>query len=507
MKTAGADSARGTTEGEQSGPSGRSLAGALGLTLASALFWGVAHLVTGRRISAIVLAVSYVALIVTGIVFAVWHSQDLTVMAVQTKYLTGFIVGSLALALVWVAVVLRSYQITRPGGLAAPKQAAGGFLVVVMCAVICAPLLKVASISNATRDTVSGIFQSGAKNGTPVDTADPWKGRRRVNIALLASDNASDRVGTRTDSMTVASIDTETGDATLLGLPRNLEHFPMPAGPPRQAFPDGFTGDGPQNPGLLNEVFDYATNHPEIMPGVPQKQRGPELVTKTISGIIDQPIDYYILVDMFGFADIIDAMGGVKIKIVNPIPYGTNGDVLQPGDRVLTGKQALWYGRSRNDSDDYTRMGRQKCLLRAVARQANPEKVLAKFEKLAGATKRAIATNIPQELLPAFVKLAEKAHDSAKISSLMFVPPLISTSHPDIATIRKLSAQAIGEQPSPSPSAAATQATGPTTPPIGTGSPSPSSSPTRSGPDYSTDTSGSQTTATKPVSLDSTCPS
>src|SRR5581483_7284856 len=111
-------------------------------------------------------------------------------------------------------------------------------------------------------------------------------------------------------------------------------------------------------------------------------------------------IDYYILVDMFGFADIIDAMGGVKIKIVNPIPYGTRGDVLQPGDRVLNGHEALWYGRSRNDSDDYTRMGRQKCLLRAVARQANPETVLLKFEKLASATKRAIATDIPQELLP-----------------------------------------------------------------------------------------------------------
>ena len=496
MRTAGADSAQGNTGSSAALRPRRSLPRALGLTFASALVWGVAHLVSGRRIVGVILATMWAALATAAAVFAVWHQSDLTVMAVQPKWLTTFIVGSLVLALVWVVVVIRSYQITKPGGMSYPAHLGGGLLVVLLCSAICAPLLKVASVSNATRDTVSNIFQAGGRNGTAhVNTDDPWNGRRHVNIALLASDNAYDRVGTRTDSMTVASIDTQTGNTVLLGLPRNLEHFPMPPGPARNAFPYGFTGDGPQNPGLLNEVFDYATNHPEIMPGVAQKQRGPLMVTRTISGIIDQPIDYYILVDMFGFADIIDAIGGVKIKIVNPIPYGTSGGVLQPGDRVLSGKEALWYGRSRNDSDDYTRMGRQKCLLHAVVRQANPEKVLLKFEKLASATKRAIATNIPQELLPAMVRLAEKAHGNAKITSLNFVPPLITTAHPDLTLIRKLSANAIGEKPAASPTTSSST------------SPSPSASPTRHRPNYSTDTSGPTPGATTPTSLDTACPS
>jgi LCP family protein required for cell wall assembly len=501
MRTAGADSAQGDTgSGPALWPPRRTLPRALGLTFASALFWGVAHIVTGRRVAGIILAVVWAALVTTAVVFAIWHREDLTIMAVQPSWLTAVTLGSMLLALVWAGVVIRSYQIAKPGDMSYPRHLGGGVLVVLLCSAICAPLLKVASISDATHNTISDVFHASGKNGAAtVDKDDPWNGRRRVNIVLLASDNASDRVGTRTDSMTVASVDTQTGDTTLLGLPRNLEHFPMPAGPARKVFPDGFTGDGPQNPGLLNEVFDYATNHPEIMPGVPQKQRGPEMVTRTISGIIDQPIDYYILVDMFGFADIIDAMGGVKVKIVNPIPYGRDGGVLQPGDRVLTGKEALWYGRSRTDSDDYTRMGRQKCLLRAVARQANPEKVLLKFEKLASATKRAIATNIPQELLPAMVKLAEKAHGTAKITSLNFVPPLISTVHPDLTLIHTLSAAAIGEQPTASPS----------TSPTGTGtSPTPSDTPSHhSRPDYSIDTSGPSPGATAPASLDAACPS
>ena len=47
--------------------------------------------------------------------------------------------------------------------------------------------------------------------------------------------------------------------------------------------------------------------------------------------------------------------------------------MLPAGTRRLSGKEALWYGRSRSDGDDYVRMSRQKCLLYAVAQQADPD--------------------------------------------------------------------------------------------------------------------------------------
>jgi hypothetical protein len=260
----------------------------------------------------------------------------------------------------------------------------------------------------------------------------------------------------------------------------------MPAGPARERFPNGFTGDGPQNPALLNEVFDYAENHPEIVPGVTRGHRGPELLTKTISGILQQPIDYYILVDMFGFADIIDAMGGVKIKIDQAIPYGRDGGVLQPG----------WYGRSRTDSDDYTRMARQKCLLRAVAKQANPTKVLTKFDKLVSAAKRTISTDIPTALLPALIELSGKVKKDAKINSLSFVPPLIHTGNPDFGEIRTLTAQALsgtGGRPTAGPSASPSAAS--------------ASAGTETGTPTLTAGHSGKLGASKPVSLDATCPS
>jgi hypothetical protein len=180
---------------------------------------------------------------------------------------------------------------------------------------------------------------------------------------------------------------------------------------------------------------------------------------------------------------------------------------------VLSGKEALWYSRSRNETDDYVRMGRQKCLLRALARQADPGRILTKFEQLASATRRAIATNIPQALLPALVKLSAKAKDGAKISNLSFVPPLISTGNPDYALIRRLSAQAIGEnRPSASPSASASAsgspAAGPSAGSSSSATPSPSAQPSAGSQYDGIDTSGTAAQGKPtPVSLDSICPS
>ncbi|MCP2340794.1 LCP family glycopolymer transferase [Actinomadura rupiterrae] len=517
----GPDEAAGGSAGDPGDSGSGGLPRALGLTAASTLVWGVAHLCTGRRRFGGTLVGLFVALVVG---LAVWYTvyrPDLLHLAVRPDLLSAAAAGMLVVGLVWLCVIIRSYQITRPGGMSAPARTAGAAVVAVLCFAVAVPVSWAAHTTYVARSTLTSIFHAGGTNGAKeIDASDPWNGQSRVNVLLLGSDSAYDREGTRTDSMTVASVDTKTGETVLLGMPRNLEHFQMPPGPARDRFPDGFTGDGPETPGLLNEVFQYAEDHPDMVPGVAKNHRGPTLLKQTLEGILHQRIDYYIMVDMFGFADIVDAVGGVKIKITQPIPYGLQGGVLQPGDRVLHGKEALWYGRSRTDSDDYTRMGRQKCLLRAIARQADPTTVLTRFDKLAEATKRAISTDIPQELLPALVKLSEKVKDGAQISTLAFVPPLISTGNPDFALIRKLAAKVMESNPSPSPSPSGSPSGSPSdaASPAGSGSPSasPSDSPSESPSDTpsgspsgsgggGTDASGHD--RAKPISLDSICPS
>ncbi|MDN3352454.1 LCP family protein [Actinomadura sp. DC4] len=457
---------------------------ALGLTAASVVVWGVAHLAAGRRLAGFLLMTLLAFLIGGAIIVVLDFREDLKQIAVERDWLAGITIGILVLALIWAAIVVRSYLVVRPHGLAgAPRVLAAGMVVVLVLGV-CTPLAWAARDTYTLRDTIGTIFHSD-NVAPPVvkNVDDPWKDKPRVNILLLGGDGAGDRVGVRTDSMTVASIDTKTGDTVLLSLPRNLQLFPV-IPRLRSRWPNGFSGVSAGDEGLLNELFQDAENDKSLMPGYGKGRRGPQLVAEEISYLIGQPIDYYILVNLFGFADIIDAMGGVDVHIPADIPYGGPEDgsaptgVLKAGNRHLGGKQALWFGRSRTSSSDFIRMGRQKCLMKDVAEQADPQRVLTKFQKLASAAKKTISTNIPAAMLPALVKLSGTMKQGAQVSSLMYVPPQFHVVRPDAEVMRKAAAKAIaaseasGATPSASPDASAA--------PDASGSPSVSGSATPS---------------------------
>jgi hypothetical protein len=142
-------------------------------------------------------------------------------------------------------------------------------------------------------------------------------------------------------------------------------------------------------------------------------------------------------------------------------------------------------------------MGRQKCLMKDVAEQADPQKVLTSFQKLAKAAKKTISTNIPASMLPALVKLSGTMKQGAQVSSLMYVPPQFHVVRPDIEVMRQAAAKAIeasesaGRTPPASPGVSADPgaSAGPS------GSADPSSSPSAS-PDQR---------KTKAVSLTTAC--
>jgi LCP family protein required for cell wall assembly len=437
---------------------------ALGLTAASVVVWGIAHLAVGRRLAGFLLMTLLATLIGGAIIVVLDFREQLKQIAVERDWLAGITIGIVVLALIWAAIVVRSYLVVRPDGLAgAPRVLAAGMVVVLVLSV-CTPLAWAARDTYTLRDTIGTIFHGDdARPPVVKNVADPWKDKPRVNILLLGGDGAGDRIGVRTDSMTVASVDTKTGDTVLLSLPRNLQAFPV-IPRLRSRWPNGFSGVAAGDEGLLNELFQDAESDKSLMPGYGKGRRGPQLVSEQISYLIGQPIDYYILVNLFGFADIIDAMGGVRVHIPQDIPYGGPEDgsaptgVLKAGDRHLNGKQALWFGRSRTSSSDFVRMGRQKCLMKDVAEQADPQRVLTKFQKLASAAKKTISTNIPAAMLPALVRLSGTMKQGAQISSLMYVPPQFHVVRPDVGVMRRAAAKAIAaseQTPSASPDASA----------------------------------------------------
>jgi LCP family protein required for cell wall assembly len=483
----------------------RSWARALALTAASVPVPGLGHLRAGRRRTGVAsLAFFALILLAAGIAAATVSQQELVRYSVQPRFLTLVMTVAAVLAAWWLAVVVTSYRVLRPAHLGTGRRIAGAAFVAVLCLVVLAPPVVATRYAYAQRSLVTSVFPDTDTRvphaaGGAVRT-DPWADKGRVNVLLLGGDGGYNRYGIRTDSMTLASIDTTTGRTVLLSLPRNLQRAPMPAGPMRERFPNGFDD-------LLNEVYQYPADHREVAPPGATNP-GADLLKETVSGILGLPVDYFVLVNLEGFKDIVDALGGVTVRVTEPIRYGRQGHVLEPGVHRLTGSQALWYGRSRTDSDDYTRMRRQRCLMGAIARQADPVTVLRRFRELTSATKRVLLTDIPRGRLPDFVDLAARAKN-AEVSSVQFVPPLIKTYRPDWDLIRVTAAEAIAASEadaddrqtgtaSPSPGAGGSPTPSPTGSPTG----SPTASPGATAPPAAGST---PSTSPAPVSLDQVC--
>ncbi|SDH80799.1 cell envelope-related function transcriptional attenuator common domain-containing protein [Sinosporangium album] len=430
---------------------GHGLAASLALTLGSALLWGFAHVWTGRTKVGLTLMALFLTLNVAALTVITLFRTELLTLIVQPRWLIVLMAVLIALALGWIAVIVRSYQLVRPPVHRRFARGAAAAVAGLVCLAITVPLAYAAHLAHVSRDLVTTLFTAAPAGpvGEGGGDGDPWKGTSRLNLLLIGADAAPNRYGVRTDSITLASIDIESGHTVLFGLPRNLQSVPMPAGPARQWFPFGFTGDGPQTPGLLNEIYQFAEDHPEVVPGVANGRRGTTLLKSTVGDMLGLDVDHYAMIDMKGFSKVIDAMGGVTVTVKEPITYGRYNEGLIPaGTRKLSGAQALWYGRSRTYGDDYVRMGRQKCLINAVVKQAEPLTVLRSFDRLAGAAKGAISTDLPQELLPGLVDLAHRVKET-KIKSLQFVPPLINTADPDYNLIKDKVAAALATRSAP----------------------------------------------------------
>ncbi|NUR87474.1 MAG: LytR family transcriptional regulator, partial [Nonomuraea sp.] len=276
------------------------------------------------------------------------------------------------------------------------------------------------------------------------------------------------------------------GNTVMFSVPRELENAPFPPGsalarrfPPPKNFwlPPG---QGRGSGDLVNAIWSYADLHPEVAGhGL---NRAPEALKGALGQILGLKIDYYMLVNMWGVARLIDALGGVRIHVERDICYGvgrSDGGVVKAGTRTLNGTQALWYGRARDHpgstcagGDNNTRMRRQQCVMSAMLNQLNPSNVLLKFNRLAAAAKTTFKTDIPRELLQDLVPLAQQVK-GARVTKLNFVPPNYNPAYPDYPRIRKAVQAAIKRSRTTAVRAEAATPSPVTTPTTGTASPQP----------------------------------
>ncbi len=409
---------------------------ALTLTLMTLVMPGSAQLVMGnRRIGRLAIRVWLLCLVIVGLVlFLTLTSRSGLFMVLTNERVLGLgrwllIAGGIA----WVGLLLDAWRLGRPLQLARNHRLWMTGVNAVLCFSTAGVMVFAAHVVAVQHGFIGTVFASNQVSG-------PASGR--FNVLLLGGDSGPDRNGLRPDSLTVASIDAETGRTVLIGLPRNLENVPFPRGSVmHDQFPRGFDCTGC----TLNGVNTWANDHARLFG---TKRPGVKATMGAVEEITGLDLNYYAMVNLRGFSKLVDAVGGVTIDVKERTAIGGIGSPIRgwipQGKQQLDGKQTLWYARSRVQNDDWSRMGRQKCVMNAMLQQLSPQQVLMNVERIADSSRSLLTTDIPAKQLGTFMDLALKAR-TEKVSTVSLVPPVVFTGNPDYDKVRRLVDTAIAK--------------------------------------------------------------
>ncbi len=375
------------------------------------------------------------------VVFAAWaytKRDDLIGVALEPRFLTIVVGIGLAFVLSRLAAIAEvAHAFRHRRGISMRTGVAT--LVVVALAM---PVLFFAFRANEARSTVATVFGDGGP-AIFVPAAQPSVDPEAVtNVLLLGGDAGPGRWGMRTDTMILVSVHEASGRTALVSIPRNLRGLQWPPGTPLATrFPDGFDAYD----GLTNAVFTYVTGDDMLMGHYGQDGRQGEAVAlaEGIGYSLDVEIDSYALVNMQGFTEIIDAVGGVTLDLSDsvPLPPSIPGEPpvpssVGPGPVEMDGALAIAYVRSRKGDSDYGRMGRQRQLLAALGSQVTPSDALTGFGQVTGALDDSMRTSMSSN---DFSSLLDRLGDSASIGeSIGLAPPLIEPGNPDWEQVRAI---------------------------------------------------------------------
>ncbi|NQD39538.1 LCP family glycopolymer transferase [Glutamicibacter halophytocola] len=381
---------------------------ALILVLLTIFFPGSAQLVAGNRklgrLAVSITMLCWVAILGILAIYFINRSVILGWVAHPNFQLFLIIVlGSLAVG--WFIMFINTLVIIRPGMLAPGMRAIVTVFTLAAVVATSGVFIYGASLLNTGRETIVSVFDEGP-------AFDPTDGR--YNIAVFGADSGSNREGVRTDSVALLSVDAKTGKTLLISVPRNFQGARFADDSPmKKIWPEGYNCG---NDCIFNAIYrNAADEHADAFPAS-VKNVGAQAAMDALEGTTGLPVQGYVMVDMAGFEQFVDALGGVTINSGGWVPYNgkyyPNSTVrthwFAPGTQTFNGKHALWFARSRDFTDDYHRIKRQQCLQQAIIKQFTPQTILTNFTSIMSAGEQLVETNIPAGQLGSFVSLAEK---------------------------------------------------------------------------------------------------
>ncbi len=182
------------------------------------------------------------------------------------------------------------------------------------------------------------------------------------SILILGVDERKADIG-RSDTMIVMTVNSTKKSIKMLSLPRDTRAE--------------IVGHGTTE--KMNHAYAYG--------GIP-------MTINTVETYLDMPIDYYVKMNMEGFQEIVDAVGGVTVE--NDLDLSYKGFDFPKGTLTLNGEEALMYSRIRKEDPrgDYGRQMRQRQVIEAVIKKGASLSSLTKYQGILEALGKNVETNL-----------------------------------------------------------------------------------------------------------------
>lgn len=233
-----------------------------------------------------------------------------------------------------------------------------------------------------------GLYKCFSKEPTPAggpnqDTASPQEPGEAASRSEAVSNQRKDHFHTiligglddengGSDTNLLVALDSQNGAVNVVSLPRDT------------------LLNVPWSVKKLNNAYHHG--------GFPQTM-------SEVSRLLGIPVDHYVTVDLRGFEELVDKIGGVDFDIPVDMDYDDPYQDLHihfsAGERHLSGEEALKVVRWRQNNDgtgyataDIGRIGTQQAFLMAVAKQTLRLSNLDKVRELAGIFQEWVDTDL-----------------------------------------------------------------------------------------------------------------
>ncbi|MEK6220801.1 MAG: LCP family protein, partial [Chloroflexota bacterium] len=208
----------------------------------------------------------------------------------------------------------------------------------------------------------------------------------QVNILLLGNDHRR-KLGTRTDTIMLLSLNPGTGIASLVSFPRDL--------------------------------FVYAPGWTMYKINTVQPRGGYDLLKATFEYNFGVRPDYYVNINRDTFVEVVNSLGGIDVDVPVALsdPTFARGKFYAPAGNIhMDGATARWYASSRNTTNVYSRDKRQQAILKGIFLKLLSLNGLQRAPELYATYYKNVRTDIDINTILTLIPMGSQLSDTRRIS-------------------------------------------------------------------------------------------